>query len=533
MGAMIRAYAWAETPLGAPELWPDSLKTAIRIMLTSRQPIWIGWGSDLIFFYNDAYRSIIGGKHPYMLGQPTSIVWHEIWDDIAPLLATAMSGEEGTYVEEQLLIMHRNGYPEETYYTFSYSPIPDADGGAGGIICANSEDTRRVIGERQLTLLRDLAARMATANTWQDAVARAEEAIHGNQRDLPFALLFAAPPEPEAAELLAASGVQPGNEAVLSSVWPLRDARISSEPVLMPVPPTLDVPGGAWPKSPEQAVLARINFSGPEDICLVLVAGLNPFRRFDEGYRDFVVSLARQIETSIASVRALEEERRRAEALTELDRAKTMFFANISHEFRTPLTLMLGPMEDVLTAPHDIIEMPRATAELIHRNGLRLQKLVNNLLDFSRIEAGRVQAVRAPLDLAALTADIASGFRSTIERAGLVFIVDCPPLSQLVPVDPDMWEKIVLNLLSNAYKFTFYGKIEVRLEAPQDGIRLTVSDTGIGVPPEEIPRLFERFHRVEGARAGTCPATRRARRSIQRNRQGNQLHRLNPHNAGQ
>ena len=134
-------------------------------MLTSRQPIWIGWGKELIYLYNDPYKSIIGGKHPWALGRPTQEVWREIWPDIAPMLATAMGGDEGTYVESQLLIMERSGYPEETYYTFSYSPIPDDQGRPGGIICANTDDTQRVIGERQLALLRELAAAGSESRT--------------------------------------------------------------------------------------------------------------------------------------------------------------------------------------------------------------------------------------------------------------------------------------------------------------------------------------------------------------------------------
>src|ERR1700757_4070485 len=159
LGALIRAFDWATTPLGPPQDWPQSLKTAVRIMLTSRQPIWVGWGPELTYLYNDAYKSIIGGKHPWALGRPTSEVWREIWADIGPLLDTAMGGIEGTYVEEQLLIMERNGYAEETYYTFSYSPIPDDGGRPGGIFCANTDATERGIGERQLALLRELAAK--------------------------------------------------------------------------------------------------------------------------------------------------------------------------------------------------------------------------------------------------------------------------------------------------------------------------------------------------------------------------------------
>src|SRR5690242_12346471 len=122
MGGRMRAYDWSASPLGPPRQWPQSLKTAVRIMLTSRQPIWIGWGKELIYLYNDPYKSIIGGKHPWALGQPTRAVWREIWQDIGPMLSQAMGGSEGTYVESQLLIMERNGYPEETYYTLCYSP---------------------------------------------------------------------------------------------------------------------------------------------------------------------------------------------------------------------------------------------------------------------------------------------------------------------------------------------------------------------------------------------------------------------------
>jgi hypothetical protein len=145
LGELIRSFDWASTPLGPPEDWPQNLRMALRIMLTSRQPIWIGWGEQLTYFYNDPYKSIIGGKHPWALGRPTTEVWREIWNDIGPMLETAMTGDQGTYVEAQLLIMERNGYPEETYYTFSYSPIPGDDGVVGGIICANSASCRSPI----------------------------------------------------------------------------------------------------------------------------------------------------------------------------------------------------------------------------------------------------------------------------------------------------------------------------------------------------------------------------------------------------
>ncbi len=235
----------------------------------------------------------------------------------------------------------------------------------------------------------------------------------------------------------------------------------------------------------------------------VLIAGANPYRPPDEAYRTFVSLYVGQIAAGLANARAYEEANQRAEALAELDRAKTLFFTNVSHEFRTPLTLILGPVQDLLVEAAQLPEEHHDKLAIAYRNCLRLQKLVNALLDFSRIEAGRVQASYEPTDLAVLTRDLAAAFRSLVERAGLSFEVKCDPLSQLAYVDREMWEKIVLNLVSNAFKFTFEGKIEVSLHEVADRIELAVSDTGVGIPDEELPQIFDRFHRVEGSRSRT------------------------------
>jgi signal transduction histidine kinase/DNA-binding response OmpR family regulator len=509
MGQRVRSHDWGATPLGAPEAWPQSLKTAARIMLTSRQPIWIGWGRDLTYLYNDAYQSIIGGKHPWALGRPTSEVWREIWPDIGPLLDQAMGGLEGTYVEEQLLIMERNGYPEETYYTFSYSPIPDDDGSPGGIICANTDDTQRVIGERQLALLRELAARTVDARSWRQACERSVQALSTNPRDLTFALLYLAAPESGALDLAAAAGLDAGAagaparlDLASGAPWPAAEVMADHETRLVDLAPIMDGsrPRGAWDRPSEQAAVLAIPPSGETGRAGVLVVGLNPYRLFDGGYHGFLGLAAGQIAAAIANADAYEEERRRVEALAELDRAKTAFFSNVSHEFRTPLTLMLGPLEEVLSGEAPESEL-REQVELAHRNGVRLLRLVNSLLDFSRIEAGRVRATYEPTDLARFSLDVASSFRSAIERAGLEFELDCQPLPQPVYVDREMWEKILLNLLSNAFKFTLDGEISVTVEAAPDGgaAVVRVRDTGIGIPAPEIPKLFERFHRVQGA----------------------------------
>ncbi|WP_420992532.1 response regulator [Cupriavidus sp. 30B13] len=509
MGALIRARDWSRTPLGAPAGWPQSLKTAIRIMLTSRQPIWIGWGEQLVFFYNDPYKAIIGGKHPHALGQPTALVWHEIWNEIGPLLATALTGTEGTFVEQKLLVMERNGYPEETYYTFSYSPVPDDHGGTGGIICANSDDTERVVAERQLSLLRELAASTINARALDEACALAMRALRFDPHDMPFALLYLAEPGSDSVTLAGTCGIEAGHRAAPpvmepgAPAWPYAEVLRRQESCLVQDLAQrfgADLPGGVWSMPPRHAAILPILPSGSTARAGVLVVALNPCRLFGERYHTFLNLVAGQIGAAIGYAHAYQEERRRAEALAEIDRAKTTFFSNVSHEFRTPLTLMMGPLEELLSRPAAASPDDRKLLAVAHRNGMRLLKLVNALLDFSRIEAGRVRMLPRATDLAAFTAELASLFRSAVEGAGMRLAVDCQPLPAPAMIDQDMWETIVLNLMSNAFKFTFAGAVTITLRPlPGGGAELCVRDTGIGIAAAELPRLFERFHRVEGA----------------------------------
>ncbi|MFG6415983.1 ATP-binding protein [Roseateles sp. DC23W] len=511
LGEHIRAFDWTTTPLGLPAGWPRSLKTVVRIMLTSRQPIWIGWGPELVYMYNDAYKAIIGGRHPQALGQPTLQIWSEIRSAVQPLLETAMSGD-GVFVESQLFIMERNGYPEEAYYTFSYSPIPGDDGVPAGVICANFDETQRVMGERQLSLLRELATRAADARTVDQVVRGCTRALGTNDRDMPFALVCLRAQGETPLTLAAAAG---GDGAWLDAMrgldlqaapWHADEVITSQQPRLVSALPALDAgvawPGGSWPQPAERAWMLPLRPASDAGQEGVLVVGLNPFRMLDERYADFLRLVAQQLSSAMGNAEAHELQQRKAEELARLDRAKTQFFSNISHEFRTPLTLMMGPLQDALA--HD--ELPAALHErldMVARNALRLNKLVNALLEFSRIEAGRVTSAFRPTDLAALTGELASTFRSAMERAGLVFSVSCPQLSQPVYVDRDHWERIVLNLLSNALKYTLQGRVSVRVGAEDGMAVVSIEDSGIGVAEREVPRLFERFHRVESVQART------------------------------
>ncbi len=512
MGARMREMDWSRTSLGPPERWPQSLKTAVRIMLTSRQAMFVWWGEELVNLYNDAYKAIVGGRHPDALGMPAAQLWREIWDQVGPRAESAILKNEGTYDESLLLVMERNGYPEETYYTFSYSPVPDDEGGTGGIICANTDDTQRIIGERQLALLRELASRTADARTFDQACTLSARCLETNPYDLPFAMIYLVDPDRRRLLLAGTCGIQRGLPATPETVdldgaspWPLAAALQSHKACLVSDLSAFgELPTGAWPRPPQHAVAVPIAPSGQTGKAGILIAGLNPFRLFDDGYRGFVDLVAAQIAASVANAQAYEEERKRAEALAELDRAKTTFFSNVSHEFRTPLTLMLGPLADMLDSADG---ESRELLALVNRNGQRLLKLVNTLLEFSRIEAGRVQAVYEPVDLAAYTAELASVFRAAVEKAGLRLVIETPPLPEPVYVDRDLWEKVVLNLVSNAFKYTLEGEIQVSLRTVEGAAVLAVRDTGTGIPAAELPNLFNRFHRVQETRGRSHEGT--------------------------
>jgi signal transduction histidine kinase len=515
MGARMRVLDWSKTPLGPCDTWPQGLKTIVSLLLNSRYPMFVFWGPRLVKLYNDAYSPILGAKHPWALGRPGPEVWPEIWQDIRPLVERALAGE-ATWSDDLMLFMHRRGFVEEVYFTFSYSPVRGESGGVEGMFCACTETTRRVLGERRLRTLHELAARPAEARTVADACALSAEILERNPFDVPFALIYLLDAEEGPIRLAASAGV-PVAHAMRSTLaegdtggWPIlavaaaRQARRLDDLAER----FSERAPGPWPEAPSSALLVPLVDRGQDRSVGVLVLGISPRRVFDDDYRSWFEMAASQVGSSIANARASEAERARVEAMAEIDRAKTAFFSNVSHEFRTPLSLMLGPVEDVLARlPDQGRPEDRELLAVAHRNGLRLQKLVNTLLDFSRIEAGRLQASYEPTDLAAFTAAVASNFRSACERAGLRLVVDCATLPEAVYVDRDMWEKIVLNLLSNAFKFTFEGEIVVTLRAAEGAVELAVRDTGTGIPVTELPRLFERFHRVPDARGRTHEGT--------------------------
>ena len=520
MGERIRAFDWSKTPLGPAGTWSPALRMMTSFLLANRFPLLLWWGPQYISIYNDAYRPVLGAKHPWALGQPVSGCWKEIWHILQPLIDTPFHGGPATWNDDLCLEIHRHGFVEETHFTIAYSPVPDetVPSGIGGVLATVHEITGKVVGDRRVEVLRDLGAQSAQAKTAGKACAIGAATLARHAKDIPFALLYLIEPDRKTARLAGTAGVAAGDRAAVTSLplevheagdslWPLAETlRSEAMETVTDLPLRLkgQAPRGPWTDPPHTAVVAPIHSHKAHHLAGFLVAGVSPRLLLDDSYRDFLTLVSSQLATSIANAREYEEEKKRAEALAEIDRLKTAFFSNVSHEFRTPLTLMLGPLEELLSrAQPELPPEAQSQLEVTHRNSLRLLRLVNTLLDFSRIEAGRMQAAFEPTDLAAFTSGLVSVFRAATERAGLTLTVDCPPLGEPVYVDREMWEKIVLNLVSNAFKFTFGGEIAVALRAVDGAAELRVRDTGAGIPAEEIPRLFERFYRVPNMQART------------------------------
>ncbi|GAB3787414.1 hypothetical protein GCM10028818_52350 [Spirosoma horti] len=478
--------------------------------MSSTFPILIAWGPETIQLYNDSYRPICGAKHPESMGQNFRICWETALPVVGDAFTRGQQGE-GTYIKDQRMFLDRNGYLEEAFMTFSFAPIRDESGQVGGIFHPITETTDKMLSARRTHVLREVAARTGGAQTNAAIYAGLASAQAEFALDVPFLLVYELDPDGQQARLTQASGLTtpPGPElsslAVMHTPW-LAD--LTRQQVIPELAQTVGrLSGGPYEEWPHTALLLPIQLSTKAQPIGFLLAGVSPRRALDEDYLNFYGLLGNTITTAFANVYAYQQEQQRAEALAAIDRAKTAFFSNISHEFRTPLTLMLGPLEELLRDARLADSGYQESIEAAHRNAQRLLKLVNNLLDFSRLEAGRVQARYQPIDLVGLTLDLASSFRSLIEKAGLRLAVNGQPLKSQVYADPGMWEQIVLNLLSNAFKYTLTGQISVQVSEEANQAVLRVSDTGVGIPEAELPHMFERFHRVANAGGRTYEGT--------------------------
>jgi signal transduction histidine kinase/DNA-binding response OmpR family regulator/anti-sigma regulatory factor (Ser/Thr protein kinase) len=502
MGSRILSYDWPAHPLGDPAEWSAGVRTTVATALACRFPTVLWLGDQLRLIYNDGYIPMLGDKHPAALGSAGADVWWDIWDVVGPLLDGVVATGQATWSDDLKLMLVNDGRRRERYFTFSYSPLIAAGGSIEGVFCAVAETTERVLSERRLRTLSTLAAALMDAQTVDTALDTVVEVCAHHPVDLPFAAVYAGGEPDSRARLRSAT---PGADAVLPRLlapFANRGAVADDGLRLVPELPVLlpSLAARLGDDCPEQAVVVTLSGTadavtgGPSSAALVL--GLNRYRPLDDQYRGFCRLVADQVSATMANVTAYQGERRRAESLAELDHAKTTFLTNVSHEFRTPLTLMLGPLDDALESLSGGDDALADRLRIVQRNGRRLLRLVNALLDFSRIEAGQSKPQLAVVDLGALTAGIASSFAEVCRMADIELVLDCR--TAWAGADAAMWETIVLNLVSNAFKYTLAGSITVTA-APgiEGGATMTVSDTGTGIAAEHLPRLFDRFYRPE------------------------------------
>ncbi|RZK00612.1 MAG: PAS domain S-box protein [Novosphingobium sp.] len=308
MALSMRAHDWTATPLGDPRSWPDGLKIPLRMLLTSRFEMWLGWGDDLHFFYNDAYIPTLGVKHPHALGRPFQEVWAEVYDDVADQVGRVRAGES-TWNQALMLLLERSGYQEETYHSFSYSPLYGTEGTVQGMLCVVSEETERIIGERRLETLRQLGMGLV-GTTDRAQVRRAVCDVFGtNRRDFPFALIKLAHGESSESFSCCDDGA-PGAD----HVWPEEPPSLR-EGGLVRLDPAHSWPTGAWSIPPREALILPVPGTGDQPVFGRLFLGLNPYRRDDPDIADFGRLIAGQISGALANIAAFEAERRRADRI--------------------------------------------------------------------------------------------------------------------------------------------------------------------------------------------------------------------------
>jgi signal transduction histidine kinase/CheY-like chemotaxis protein len=498
MGHQFAEFDWAAHPLGSPEHWSAEVRSAVAVVLTSRFPIvlWLGT-EDLFLVYNDAYIEILGDKHPAALGRRGRFVWWDIWDPISPMLASVIASGEATWSNDLMLPMVTAGRRQERYFTFTYSPLVGENGEIYGIFCPSWETTERVISERRLHLLNAVASATMETRTVDDAVSAAVSVCADQPADVPLVAAYVSGADAAEATLRGATPsalpLLPPTLDKLTDWQPTARSRAELQ-IIENVPSVIrglhEVMGSGCP---DQALVLPL---GEDAVAGALVVGTNPRCPLDEQYLGFCQLLADQLSSALASVVSHEQQRQRADALAELDRAKNAFLTNVSHEFRTPLTLLLGPLEDALAdAGSETVLAERL--QTARRNAGRLMRLVDSLLQFSRIEAGRATTTLVCTDVGALTCQIASSFTELCARGGLGLELDCH--RALVDIDPDMWETIMLNLMSNAVKYTLRGSISVAVHSGEAHSVISVRDTGVGIGEADLKRLGQRFFRAHTA----------------------------------
>jgi signal transduction histidine kinase len=470
--ALLRSTDWAATPLGPIEHWPQSLRIAVDICLSSRFPMFVWWGPAFINIYNDAYIPILGKRHPQAFGKPAQDTWHEIWHALAPDVEAVMVRGEASWNERVLLVMERNGYPEDTWFDWSYSPVRDADGSIRGLFCACTEETERVKAERQRDkLIAEARETARNLRTWFDNAPGFVALLRG--RTFVFEMVNQA-----YYQLVGHRPIE--GLAVFDALPEVRDQGFKE--VLETVYDT------------------GVPFTGR---ALPLTVQKEPGAPLTLSYVDLLYQPVRDSDGRIVGIFAqghdVSEQVRAEASLKEADRRKDEFLATLAHELRNPL----APIVQAATlAKSATIDAARRTwaLEVIERQTGHMAVLLDDLLDVSRISRGKLDLRTQDVELKEVVRAAAEACAPLIERKRHTLDVDLPDEPVRLVADPIRLTQAILNLLSNAAKYTDPGGT-IRFSARGEGTELIirVQDNGIGLAPEARSHVFEMFSQVSSA----------------------------------
>jgi signal transduction histidine kinase/CheY-like chemotaxis protein len=492
MAALMRGVDWGTTSLGPIETWPESLATAVDICMASRFPMAICWGPDLALLYNDAYRPILGAKHPAAIGRPCYEVWSELVPIIKPMFDSVIATGRATWSDDLLLPMERHGYLEEAYFTVSYSAVRGDKRLVAGLFVTVAETTQHVLGHRRLQLSSELARRSSHATGAEEACRLAADVFEEFHADVPASAIYLV--EESEARLIATSRV---DVQAMRTVIDLAGASPVASVVRGARPEECDA-SAVLASHPEvgRAIVLPIGRLGQERPSAVLVAGVNPRRELDDGYRDFFRFIARQIGTAITNATAYAEI---ANARAEAERANTVkdaFLAMLGHELRNPLSPILTALELMTARGAAGLEKERT---IIDRQVRHLVRLVDDLLDVSRFTRGKIELHRARVDMADVVADGIETASPLLEQRCQRLEIEAPRAHPFVYGDRARLAQVVANLLTNAAKYTDpKGRIHIAWAEEGRDVVLRVSDSGMGMAPELVPRVFNLFE--QGAR---------------------------------
>jgi PAS domain S-box-containing protein len=470
-GRLLLATDWAATPLGPMEQWPQSLRIAVSICLNSRFPMFVWWGPHAINIYNDAYAPMLGKRHPAAFGRPAADIWGEIWDIVGEQRRIVMETGEPTWNERVLLVMERNGFSENTWFTWSYSPIYHDDGAIGGLFCAVTEETGRVLAERERDrLIREAQDAARTLRTWFD--------------NAPGFIALLRGPEFRFELVNRAYRQLVGHRQLEGLTFPEA------------LPEVLDQ---GYYELLQRVYLEGEPFVGRAmRVLLQRATGEPPVERFV----DFIYQPVRDAAGAVAGIfvqgHDVTHQVQATMALEEANRRKDEFLATLAHELRNPLA-PIRQAARVAKASPDAARTGWAL-DVIERQVGHMALLLEDLLDVSRISRGQLQLRLARVDLKGVVDAAVETSSPLIEARRHRLEVVLPPQPVELLADPVRIAQVLGNLLSNAAKYTEPGG-SIRLVAEQDADRLLlhVRDNGLGLAPENIEAIFGMFSQVAAA----------------------------------